>query len=290
MERGDKMYKVYCHIFPNGKVYIGITRNSLVKRWGNGKNYSSCTLVNRALEKYGWENVTHKLLDVADTKEDAEEKERYWISQYNSTDRRHGYNLLPGGDVSNNCATPEMRYKLGNGNRGRKHSESEKKKIGESVKKRFDRPESNGHFGLKHTIEARNKMSISQKERWDEELKKCASERMKERMSDPYLKEKTMRGINSLPKRKPGEFHQTDESKRKISKAMKGRWIGGNSPCSKPIIQYTKDGEYIKKWANAGEAERAVYGCRRNINKCCNRAPHVFSAAGYVWRFEDDSF
>jgi len=284
------VYKVYCHIFPNGKVYIGITRNSLEKRWGNGKNYSTCILVNRAIDKYGWGSVTHKLLDDACTKEEAEAKEKYWIDQYNSTDPKHGYNLLPGGDVSNNCATPEMRYKLGNGNRGRKHSESEKKKISEGVKKRFDRPESNGHFGLRHTTDTKNKMSISQRERWDLESRKRASERMKERMSDLSFKDKAMRAINSIPKRKPGEFHQTDDAKNKISKAMKGRWIGENSPCSKPIVQYTKNGEYIKKWANAGEAARAGYGCRRNINKCCNRAPHVHTVAGYVWRFENDSF
>lgn len=284
------MYKVYCHIFPNGKVYIGITKNTLMQRWGNGKNYDTCILVHRAIQKYGWDNIEHRLLDVASTKEDAEEKERYWIKKYNSTDMEYGYNILPGGDVSNNCATPEMRYKLGNGNRGRKHTKAEKQRISDGVKRAFDRPESNGHFGLKHTMDARMKMSASQKLKWDEDARKRAADRMAMRMSDPEFRKKAIQTINSLPKRRPGEFHQTEEAKSKISGAMKGRWVGDKSPCSKPIIQYSKDGEYIKKWANAGDAARAGYGCRRNINKCCNKAPHVHTVAGYVWRFEGDPF
>lgn len=35
--RFEKTYKVYKHIFPNGKVYVGITSQPLNCRWRSGK-------------------------------------------------------------------------------------------------------------------------------------------------------------------------------------------------------------------------------------------------------------
>lgn len=36
-----KTYKVYMHIFPNHKVYIGITCQSLRARFNNGRGYKN---------------------------------------------------------------------------------------------------------------------------------------------------------------------------------------------------------------------------------------------------------
>lgn len=152
------MYTVYQHIFPNGKRYIGVTRTSVEKRWGyRGYNYKS-QVVGRAIEKYGWENIEHEVFAVCDTKEQAEHLERWLVKHFDTTNPEHGYNVLPGGDVAVNDATPEMRYKLGNGNRGRHHTEEEKQKISEGCKRRFKRPESNGHIGRKAPEGTKEKM------------------------------------------------------------------------------------------------------------------------------------
>lgn len=152
------MYTVYQHIFPNGKRYIGVTRNSVHKRWGyKGYNYRS-QFVGRAIEKYGWDNIEHDIFCVCETKEQAEKVEHFLVSHFDTMNPEHGYNVLPGGDVSVNDATPEMRYKLGNGNRGRKHTDEEKQKISEGCKRAFNRPESNGHIGRKASEETRKKM------------------------------------------------------------------------------------------------------------------------------------
>ena len=152
------MYIVYIHIFPNLKRYIGVTRNSVEKRWGyNGRNYRS-QIVWRAIEKYGWDNIKHEIFAVCETKEEAERVERFLVKFYNTTDPMYGYNILPGGDVSTNDATPEMRYKLGNGSRGRPRTEEEKRKISEGCKRAFDRPESNGCVGKKASEETKEKM------------------------------------------------------------------------------------------------------------------------------------
>ena len=58
-------YNVYKHTFPNGKVYIGITRQKPKYRWANGNGYLRLKpngeykqpLMARAVIKYGWENV-----------------------------------------------------------------------------------------------------------------------------------------------------------------------------------------------------------------------------------------
>lgn len=155
------MYTVYQHIFPNGKRYIGVTRNSVEKRWGyQGYNYKS-QVVGRAIEKYGWDNIEHDIFAVCETKEHAERLERWLVKYYDTTNPMHGYNVLPGGDVAVNDATPEMRYKIGSGNRGRKHTEEEKQRISDGVKRAFSRPKSNGCFGKKASEETKEKMRNS---------------------------------------------------------------------------------------------------------------------------------
>ena len=41
MKLEDNNWKVYRHIFPNGKSYIGITHRAVEERWGkNGEKYN----------------------------------------------------------------------------------------------------------------------------------------------------------------------------------------------------------------------------------------------------------
>lgn len=158
------MYKVYQHIFPNGKRYIGVTRTSVNRRWGyKGYNYKT-QIVGRAIEKYGWDNIAHEIFAICETKEQAEHVERWLVKYYDTTNPERGYNVLPGGDVAVNDATPEMRYKLGNGNRGRQRTEEEKRKISEGCKRTFNRPESNGCLGKRASEETKAKMRLAHKD------------------------------------------------------------------------------------------------------------------------------
>lgn len=282
------MYWIYCHVFPNGKRYVGLTRTRLERRWGhNGGNYKTCVLVDRAINKYGWENVEHVIIDSANTKKEAEEKERYYIRKYDSDNPMYGYNMLPGGDVATNDATEEMRYKLGKGNRGKTKTVEEKRKISEGVKRAFNRPESNGHIGLKATDETKRKMSESQKNTWNDEKRERAAQKMRNRMADPEYKKRIVDNLQKY-QQKPGERHLSDSAKKKLSEFHSGRWIGEKSPTAKPVLQYTKDGEFVRRWACAGEAARAGYADRRNINNCCNRK--IQTSGGYIWRFENEPY
>jgi len=94
----QKNYKVYMHKNKvNGKVYIGQTSRELHRRWDNGNGYKKCTLFNRAIQKYGWDNFDHILLDENLTKEEADIKEREYIKKYKSYIPQFGYNISMGG-------------------------------------------------------------------------------------------------------------------------------------------------------------------------------------------------
>lgn len=86
----------------NGKVYVGQTKNSLAYRRDQHIRETRCkthknTYFHDAIQKYGEDNFEFSIIDTADTKEEADEKERYWIKYYNSTDKKCGYNLVTGG-------------------------------------------------------------------------------------------------------------------------------------------------------------------------------------------------
>lgn len=154
-------YKVYAHVFPNGKRYIGITaEDDPNKRWRNGKNYRNNPYLTRAFEKYGWDNVDHIILFSGLSKDEAERLEIQTIKKYKSNNQEHGYNLQSGG-----CA---------NG----KHSEEAKATMSEKRKQYYkmlfekdgEREKYAEKFkGYKHTEEAKRKMSVASLRFWKDE-------------------------------------------------------------------------------------------------------------------------
>lgn len=87
-------YVVYCHTSPSGKKYVGMSKN-VKRRWeANGKNYKACTKFYNAIKKYGWENITHEILEENLTKEEAEDLEEFYIRELDTVN--NGYNVLKG--------------------------------------------------------------------------------------------------------------------------------------------------------------------------------------------------
>lgn len=96
----SRLYYVYKHTTPCGKVYIGITGRNPSIRWANGKGYNRAYFKN-AIEKYGWDNIKHEILFDSLTKEEAEQKEIELIAEYKSNQREYGYNISVGGASKN---------------------------------------------------------------------------------------------------------------------------------------------------------------------------------------------
>ena len=90
-------YYVYKHTSPTGKIYIGITQQHPTKRWGGGANQDYNTHFYNAIKKYGWDSFTHEVLFEGLSREEALEKEKELIQQYDSSNRNKGYNISPGG-------------------------------------------------------------------------------------------------------------------------------------------------------------------------------------------------
>ena len=152
------MYTVYKHVSPSGKIYIGITSQSVNRRWSNGNGYRRNEYFYRAILKYGWDNFKHEILFTGLTKEQAEAKEIELIKLYKSTDKHFGYNLRKGGCA---CSFSEQSIeKMRLSHLGHKHTDEQKRKISKSL---AGRKTSKGMLGRFHSEETKRLMSEKQK-------------------------------------------------------------------------------------------------------------------------------
>lgn len=86
----------------NNKVYVGQTKVSLKLRFQNhlsaarnGKDY----IIGKAIRKYGEDKFYIELLEECCI-EELNDREKYWIDYFNSTNNRFGYNISTGGNVT----------------------------------------------------------------------------------------------------------------------------------------------------------------------------------------------
>lgn len=103
------------------------------------------------------------------------------------------------------------------------------------------------------------------------------------------LNEETKRKMSEAKKGENAYWygkHLTEEHRRKISEANKGKYnMHGKI---KPILMFTKDGQFIRKFDSIAEANEFL-GKKRysaNINNCL--LGYADSAYGYKWKYEED--
>lgn len=149
-------YIVYKHICPNNKVYIGITCQKPERRWSNGKGYKTSRYFYNAINKYGWDNIQHKILYKKLTKEEAEQKEIELIKKYKSNNLKYGYNIEYGG--CHNGKTSEETKKLISLHHKRPN-------LGKHLSKETKEKIRQGNLGRKLSEETRQKLSLIRKGR-----------------------------------------------------------------------------------------------------------------------------
>lgn len=84
----------------NGKVYIGQTIRSFQDRINEYKKRYGNDYLNNAIDKYGWNNFVFSIIDTAETIDELNNKEIYYIDKYKSNISQFGYNLELGGKNS----------------------------------------------------------------------------------------------------------------------------------------------------------------------------------------------
>ena len=193
------------------KKYIGQKKST--KFLGN-KYLGSGKYLKNAVEKYGKNNFSVIMLDSAETFDELNEKEKYYIAKYNAVDSDDFYNMSPGGVL------------FGEGHI-KHHTEETKEKISKASSGK-----NNKFYGQHHTEETKAKL----RESWKKRRKNPVSEETRKKMSES---------------RKGRKF--TEEHRRKISEAQKG-CKGNNYGKTIPQEVRKKISETVhsQKWMNNG--------------------------------------
>ena len=134
------MYKVYKIVNKvNGKYYIGMTKQTLIKRFSQHKQNAKMgknTYLYNAIRKYGNDNFEIELLLECSNKEECCNLEIEYISK-----NKNGYNLAPGGEggfVVQDIKSWKCKLKESRKDKtpflGKTHSEEAKKKCAEASK------------------------------------------------------------------------------------------------------------------------------------------------------------
>lgn len=253
------MYSVYKHTSPNGKCYIGLTKQDPKKRWQNGLGYRTQELFYRAICKYGWNNFKHEIVATGLTLEQAEDLEKKLISEYKSYDKHFGYNVEHGGNAKKEVS-PETLAKF------KKICETEeyKAKILEANRRRWSRPGERERMSQMFSGERNpmygKKLSEEHKRKFVEAGRKAERKYLRGEDNPMYGK------------------HLSEEAKRKISEVNKGT---NNWKAKKVMCVETN----------------TIYGCVRDayretgihfssISKCCLGVTH--RAGGYHWQYVEE--
>jgi group I intron endonuclease len=149
----------------NGKIYIGKAKLNDPSYLGSG------VLLAKAIKKYKKESFIKEVLEEC-TDDLANSREIYWISMFNSTDNKIGYNLTNGG-TGGDTTTFHTNKEAVISARSRSISKSynqlteEEKKLRRQKISDSKKGKSNGHVGLKHSEETKQLIKNNQPKKTD---------------------------------------------------------------------------------------------------------------------------
>jgi hypothetical protein len=88
-----------------------------------------------------------------------------------------------------------------------------------------------------------------------------------------------------MSKAHKGHSRYNDEWKKSISDSLKGRTISWITNTKKSVIQYDKNGNFIKEWGCGFDAAKFLGKQNSAISECCYGKRKT--AYGYVWKFKE---
>ena len=239
----------------NKKVYIGQSIN-IKARWKDhihslNRGDSRCTLLHRAWNKYGQDNFSFEIVELCD-EDMLDDVEIKYIDLYDSCNVNNGYNIEAGGNQHKRLSD-ETKRKIGNANRGRRHSEESKKKMSESRT-----GANNGMYGKHHSDKSKKQMSNAKKGKPGHP-------------STDYQKECAR--LANLGK------EVSEETRKKLSEANKG-----NIPFNKNLrTVYCVELQNV--FENPSSASKYLGISSGNIIACCEHVRKT--CGGYHWIYAD---
>lgn len=283
--------------------YIYITTNLINNKKYLGQHYfhsvnenylGSGKILLKAIDKYGIDNFVSEPIDWAESKEELDQKEIWWIDFLGCVESNDWYNLAIGGEgVGSGIDHPlygrkgkkavwygkhhseDTKQKLSEINTGKHLSEETKSKISQNGYKPYkglcwlyqkgylQAGEKNPMYG--RTGENHPRFGVKVSDETKEKLSKSMSERI-QKYGHP------MSGK-----------HQSDDTKKRISQNK----LGSKNPASKPVIQLSLDGDYIAEYESVGLAARSMGKLDHSgIAKCCRGVQKT--ADGYKWVYKSD--
>lgn len=287
-----RTFYIYCHTAPNGKRYVGQTRNRPEQRWSNGHGYDSQQHFRRAIEKYGWDNFEHVVLCSVSSKEDADFLERWFISRWDTCNPDKGYNRAAGG--AGPCGVPWdderkqafSEYMSGENNPmyGKHHSPETIALMSKNRSGKFISPEMREfRTGVLLKANKDRQIPVRQLDLDGNLIATYAgvSEAEKVNGFNHASIWNVCRGNTDMAYGCRWEYVD-DELRHEAELRRAARPTGGTA-----IVQYSLDGTELARFKSLSEAERETGVPRDGISDCCCSGAEVYG--GYVWRFADAS-
>ena len=217
----------------NNKKYIGKHHGQL-----NDNYLGSGLLLQKAIEKYGKQNFKKKILQIVETEEELNEKEKQYITFFDAIKNPNFYNIADGGQGGyiTKGYSPEQRKAVN-------------KKISEALC-----GEKHPMYGKQHTEETKQKIKNSLKEYWTQEKRQERSQKYRGCGNPMYGRHQTKESQELRIAHTDFSSYRTQEYRKKMSLATSGQKNGnyGNrgekAKNGRHVFMYDKDHILIKQF------------------------------------------
>ena len=256
------IYKITC--IGDNRVYIGQT-NDFERRVRGHKSYLRHNMHNERLQesynKYGLDSFRFEIIEECQQREEADEKEHYWIKFFETYNHKKGFNIERGGNKGKKIPQ-EVIDKIRTKKIGRKLTEEHKQKISKSLK------------GKKRSKEVCEKLKEARRNNpLSDEARKRISTALKGNkhcVGRKYSKETLNKMSKSAKNRK-----YTEEGRKKISESRKRHPSNNRSPITAINIKTLEETHFnsiaeMIKTVDAIKSKDAIYACLKGERESYN--------------------